>query len=472
MSRTVATLAALPLAMIAGLAAAQTEPIAPSPAAEPEVEVVPAPDSDQAPPEAPSADPGRAPDREEPASAPEPTSDELAPVPPEAGIPAPEPPEPPPDPPWYEKLRIRGYTQFRYNGLPNFDENDALINDQGDKYIGQGSGFGIRRARVILFGDVDPHVAVYLQTDFASAIGEQNHVAIVRDWYADLFVDSAREFRFRVGQSKVPYGFENLQSSQNRLPLDRADPLNSAVKDERDLGVFAYWAPAETRALFKRLVDDNLKGSGDYGVVGLGIYNGQTANRFDRNDNFHVIGRVSYPFEIGGQIIEIGGGGYTGLYRVSLQDQSDGTSYTTPDPNNDLRDARAFASFVLYAQPFGLLAEYTVGKGPQQGESDPTDIRSRKLHGGFVTATYMIEDLLGTVSLMPYVRAQLYEGGKKFETNAPRYDIREIEMGVEWQLLKALEITLVYTLADRTSSKYPYTQQQGHLGRVQVQVNY
>jgi hypothetical protein len=38
-----------------------------------------------------------------------------------------------------------------------------------------------------------------------------------------------KEYRVRIGQSKVPYGFENLQSSQNRLSLDRNDALNSAV---------------------------------------------------------------------------------------------------------------------------------------------------------------------------------------------------------------------------------------------------
>jgi phosphate-selective porin len=35
-----------------------------------------------------------------------------------------------------------------------------------------------------------------------------------------------KKFRLRVGQSKVPFGFENLQSSQNRLTLDRNDALN------------------------------------------------------------------------------------------------------------------------------------------------------------------------------------------------------------------------------------------------------
>ncbi|WP_395055838.1 hypothetical protein [Flavobacterium sp.] len=32
-----------------------------------------------------------------------------------------------------------------------------------------------------------------------------------------------------MGQSKIPYGFENLQSTQNRLVFDRNDVLNSAV---------------------------------------------------------------------------------------------------------------------------------------------------------------------------------------------------------------------------------------------------
>jgi len=378
----------------------------------------------------------------------------------------------PHSPPWYELLKIRGYTQMRYNRIPTFDENDSIINDQGDKYIGNGSGFGIRRARVILYGDVHERVSVYLQTDFGSAIGDQNHVAIVRDWYADVFLDSAKEFRLRIGQSKVPYGFENMQSSQNRLPLDRNDAINSALKDERDLGIFAYWAPAATRALFKRLVDDNLKGSGDYGVLGLGVYNGQTANRFDRNDNLHVVGRLTYPFQIGSQILEVGGGGYTGLYQVTLAEDSD---FYTRDSDGSLRDARAYGQLVLYPQPLGITIEVNGGVGPQMGrpgDADRNEIKSRELFGGYAQLYYMVRDLAGTVSFTPYVRGTYYDGGKKFETNAPYYRVRELEMGIEWQLIKALEVTAVYTITDRTSSKSPYDRQKGHIGRVQVQFNY
>jgi hypothetical protein len=48
-----------------------------------------------------------------------------------------------------------------------------------------------------------------------------------------------KEYRVRVGQSKVPLVLKT-QSSQNRLTLDRNDALNSAVANERDLGAFFY----------------------------------------------------------------------------------------------------------------------------------------------------------------------------------------------------------------------------------------
>ncbi len=451
----------------AALAQAQPVPVeAPPPVP------APAPGAAESPADPPDEAPANAIGPAAPAAA-EQTPAPAAPVPaPDQALPAVEPASETKDKPWYESLRIRGYTQVRYNGFPSFDENDDLQNDQGDKYIGQGSGLGIRRARLIVFGDVHEHVAVYLQADFASSIGDQNHVAIVRDWYADIFVDPDKTFRFRVGQSKVPYGFENLQSSQNRLPFDRNDALNSAFKDERDLGVFAYWEPKQIRARYKLLVDEGLKGSGDYGVVGVGVLNGQGANRFDRNDNLHVVARLAYPFKFGDQYVEAGLGGYTGRYQVNVEDEDDGTTYTTPSNPDGIRDMRAFGTLVVYPQPIGFQAEYNIGKGPSQGEDDPTAIRSRSLHGGYAQAMFKIDDVLGTRALIPYVRGTLYEGGKKFETNAPRYEVRELELGVEWQIWKALEITAAYDIAERTSPKYPHNQEQGHVSRLQVQFNY
>lgn len=372
--------------------------------------------------------------------------------------------------PWYEKIRLRGYTQFRYNRLPSFRINDDLINEQGDRFLGKNTGFGIRRARLVISADVHERVSIYLQPDFASAIGDQLNVAIMRDWYADIFLDSSKEFRLRVGQSKVPFGFENLQSSQNRLAFDRNDAINSALKDERDIGLFFYWAPKEIRERFKLLVDTGLKGSGDYGVVGLGVYNGQTANRLERNDAPHGVARVTWPFLFGKQFVEVGAGGYWGRYNVTVTPRPD-AAYTLEGGRNDLVDARAIVSLMVYPQPLGFLAEYNVGRGPSLGENEPLVIGSRPLRGGYAQLMYKLDNVLG-VSLIPYVRGTLYEGGKKFETNAPRYDVRELELGVEWQILKALEVTGAYMISDRTSSRFPYTQQRGDVTRIQVQVNY
>lgn len=374
-------------------------------------------------------------------------------------------------PEWYEVIKVRGYTQLRYNNLPSADVNPDMKNSQGDRYIGGEQGFGIRRARLIFYGDVHPQVAFYFQTDFASVVSDNYHVPTLRDLYADVFLTKGKELRLRLGQSKVPFGWENLQSSQNRLAFDRNDALNSALKDERDLGVFAYLETKEARKLFKSLVDDNLKGSGDYGMLGLGVYNGQTANKADDNGNFHVVGRFTYPIEIGSQIIEVGTAAYTGLYEVPIADAEDGTVYTAPDDGN-LRDQRAEFSFCLYPKPIGLFAEYNLGEGPSQVEGNPTRIDVEPLSGGYVQLLAKIDHPANTVAMFPYVRGTMYQGGKKFETNAPRYEIMELETGLEWQLVKALETTLAYTIADRTSSSYPYDQEQGHLLRAQVQFNY
>jgi hypothetical protein len=390
---------------------------------------------------------------------------------PPAAAPAPEAAPPPEakkekESAWYERIKLRGYTQFRYNRLPSFRRNEDLINEQGDRFLGKNNNFGIRRARLIIFGEVHEHVSIYLQPDFASVIGEQFHVAILRDWYADIFLDKKKEFRLRLGQSKVPFGFENLQSSQNRAPLDRNDALNSALRDERDLGGFFYWAPAEIRQRFADLANSKLKGSGDYGVVGFGVYNGQNANRPERNDNVHVVGRVSWPFLFGKQYVEVGAQGYYGRYNVAT-----GSGYSIRG-GNDMVDARAAASLVIYPQPIGFMAEYNVGRGPSLGEGDEsTVVASRALQGGYAQLMFRLDNVLG-VSLVPYVRGTYYEGGKKFETNAPRYRVREAELGVEWQILKALEVTGAYLISDRTSSRAPYEQEQGHVTRIQVQVNY
>ncbi len=370
---------------------------------------------------------------------------------------------------WYDKINIRGYTQIRYNRL--FETNGNLRNEQGDRSIGDNNGFFIRRSRLVFSGQLNKRTSFYIQPDLASSAASNNlNFAQLRDAYFDLGFDDKNEYRIRLGQSKIPYSFENLQSSQNRLPLDRNDALNSAFANERDIGAFFYYAPEKIRKRFAYLTSSGLKGSGDYGVVGLGIFNGQTANRPEQNDGQHFVARVSYPFQIGKQIIEPSLQGYTGRFRIPTDQLSTGVKFRA---DRNYIDERVAAGFTLYPQPFGLQAEYNVGRGPEFNKANDT-IESRNLKGGYVLLSYRRELKDGKQTLTPFVRYQRYNGGKKQERDARSYDVRELEVGAEWQASQAFELTAQYTFARRRSEDFQNqdNNQRGQLLRLQAQFNY
>jgi len=377
---------------------------------------------------------------------------------------------------WFDNIGIRGYVQIRYNGL--LSTNDKVSCEQCDKSWGTTStepdakannGFFIRRARIVFSGQIHPNVYFYFQPDFASSpTSGVNHFAQLRDAYFDLSFDKKREFRLRLGQSKVPYGFENMQSSQNRLTLDRNDGLNSAVANERDLGAFFYWAPAAVRERFAMLIKDGYKGSGDYGVFAFGAYNGQTANKSEANRNLHVVTRFSYPFVVGSQIIEPGIQAYTGKWAFTNELS---TGVTTANKQNTL-DQRVAASFILYPRPFGIQTEYNIGRGPRYNKvTNTVDVSS--LEGGYITLNYKL-DLPKHQLIYPFAKFQYYDGGKKFEKDARSYVVRDYEFGIEWQPLKAFELVAEWVIADRTfeDSALPNNRQRGNLLRLQAQFNF
>ncbi len=367
---------------------------------------------------------------------------------------------------WYEKISLKGYAQFRYNRLA--ETNPDLHCDQCDKGIGKNQGFEFRRARLAFSGNPHDRLYMYIQFDYSvDASSTNKHFLQLRDAYFDYSFDKKKEIRVRFGQSKVPFGFENLQSSSQRLPFDRDDALNSGTPNERDIGAYLMFAPEKKRELFKHLAEDGLKGTGDYGVVTFGVYNGQSANKPELNDNLHALARVSYPFRIGNQIVEPGIQAYSGQFTIAKDQLSTGVK---AKENLTYTDRRAALSFVLYPQPFGIQAEYNVGDSPTfDTESD--SIRVKKLHGGYITACFRTK--IKSTFLTPYVRYQVYEGGKKHETDARHYDLNETEIGIEWQVIKSLELTLAYAISHRRYNDFKTDyDEKGDMLRLQLQVNY
>lgn len=366
---------------------------------------------------------------------------------------------------WYQKIRIGGYGQVRYNKL--FETNPDLKCEQCDKnWGGEKGGFSLRRMRLKVSGQIGPRVYLYFQADFASTISGTIHSTALKDAYMDLGLDDDNEFRIRLGQSKIPYGFENMQSSSQRLPLDRNDGINSALKNERDLAGIFYWARKDKRELFRSLSKQGLKHSGDYGCFALGIFNGQTANIADQNNTFHVVTRFTYPIEIGNQVIEPGIQAYTGKYVLMKVSPN-----VKVKDDQEYLDQRVAASFVLYPQPFGIQAEYNIGRGPEYNKLTDS-IEVQNLHGGYITASYMIKKW--DQRFIPFTRAQYYDGGKKHELDARSYNVKELEMGIEWHPNKNFELVAVYVFSERRFEDHVKQDnlQRGRLMRFQAQVNF
>ena len=93
------------------------------------------------------------------------------------------------------------------------------------------------------------------------------------------------------------------------------------------------------------------------------------------------------------------------------------------------------------------------------------------MHGGYVTASFRTK--AGNTTLVPFVRYQVYDGGKKHEADARLYDMNETEIGVEWQISKNLELTLAYAISRRKYDDFKTAyNEKGNLLRLQLQTSY
>ncbi len=404
---------------------------------------------------------------------PDPAPAAAQPAAPQLAVAAPERPKA-----WYEKLRLRGYTQMRFNRIAAGDatapEGVSRLRSIHDAGINDNSNFSFRRLRMIIQGDLNDHVSLYFQPDFAAtvsnqSVGERREGAVsLRDMYADVFPTGDKAFRIRLGQSKVPYGWENMQSSSNRLALDRTDAINSAAAGERDLGVVAYYTPPRVQAIWDRLSADGQKLFGNYGAFGLGAFNGQGLNRTEGNDGVMLVALATWPFELDalgldGQVFEVGGSLMRNRIRPEIR--SGGLS---PE---SFKDERVNVHAILYPQPIGVQAEWNWGTGPEFVPATGR-IEERPLQGGYVQAMAKIDNSpIGP--FYPFARWQYYRGGFKAAINSPRLETEELELGLEFQIDPALEITTTYGWASRKEAdERRFGRAEGQIVRVQAQWNY
>lgn len=355
-------------------------------------------------------------------------------------------------PRWYERITMFGYGMLRYN--PILSQTKPLT-DYHDTSIGANQGFFFRRIRWVITGQVSDHVAFFIQPDLASNVGGNIYTLSMRDAFGDWIFDKDREFRLRVGLQRVPASFDNWQASRVRMAIDRADATNSGQQTERDTGLGFMWSPKIAQARYKQMLD-YLYGPGDYGVLGIWVYNGQGANNAEANANKHVGIRASWPFELpGGRLMEVGMNAYRGMSNVSMGTAAAGTTLFSFNESGNTQ-ARNYLDervnwYVYYPpQPWGFIGEFVLGRGPERGQDGI--VRERALRGGYAQLHYQWK-YSDTALANFYSRWQTYQGGIKFLTGAPSdRNMYEVETGVAWQPDPQWEFTVAYSYMHRPNT--------------------
>ncbi len=377
---------------------------------------------------------------------------------------------------WYETLKIDGYTQVRQTEQLN-DAAKLIGGLPADRSVDPVQSIVIRRARFKITGDIG-RVSLYTQFDLAASVDSgtsRNFGLQTRDIYADIALDEDREHRIRVGVSKVPYGWVNLQSSQNRLAIERPEALNSAVEGERDQGVYYMYADKASRALFKKHNAEGFKGSGDYAVFAAGFFSGAGLNKADNNGEVHSLVRFTYPWvSASGQMYEAGIGGYAGRFMVTpaaITGVGTPVAATQRQTTDGFKDRRASAHFIMFPQPWGIEAEWTSGQGPQLNDAR-TIIDECHLEGGYVQASYRYQYGEGS-ELIPFVRWNYYDGARKFGTNAHKMVVNDLDLGFEWQWRPEVELSMMYSLTgERTNATGTAIIKDARRLAIQLQFNY
>lgn len=374
------------------------------------------------------------------------------------------------NPRWYERIRINGYTQFRYAAGATDSKFSIPL---GDGNAGtHPREFYFRRIRLVFQGQISERLAFFLQGAFEGDQAIQNMFnKEIIDAYADYYLTKDKVHRLRFGQHRVPNSFDTYRSSTNRQELDRHESIQSGAPGERDLGIAYYWSPKIAQERFAQLAAYH-NGPGDYGVFGIMVYNGQGRNKAELNGDKHVGVRLAYPFELpNGRLLETGVMAFRGIFSTTPGSGAKCQSAVNKEGGCDINDERITAYLWTPPQPWGILAEGTLGRNAKRNASNNM-IEEASLRGGYVQGyyTWRYSDV---GMLTPYVRYGEYYGGIKSISGAPDGQSRTWNFGLVWEPDTHWRFVTELMLKDGLNEKLVLNQAQdsfdGSLLRFQAQ---
>jgi Phosphate-selective porin O and P len=343
------------------------------------------------------------------------------------------------NPRWYERIRMQGFVQMRYsvynNGLGDLSLTDGNAVKSNGTVAGGGQHMYFRRIRLPIAGQPSERLFFYLQPAFeGDGFNTGNSVNLV-DAFADYMITQDQTWRVRFGLQRALVAFDTLRTSSQRQELDRHESIQSSAPGERDMGIALFYTTPESKARYQTMTQYH-NGPGDYGNIAFQVYQGQGRNNVDFNKNKHVAVKASYPFELpNGRLVDVGAHAYTGLWdATSVTSTTSGATRCSHSISSDgrctTRDERVSAYIWTPPQPWGIMSEAVVGRGPERDVQG--FLHEQSLYGFYVQGNYTWR-YSDTGLLTPYVRYGEYYGGTKSSASGANYDTKNFTTGLVWE---------------------------------------
>ncbi|MCX5723912.1 MAG: porin [Nitrospirae bacterium] len=346
------------------------------------------------------------------------------------------------NPHWYERMRMQGFVQTRMSFYDNgkgdlslTDSKAVIAKGNGIGAVGGGQKMYFRRIRLPISGQPSERLFFFIQPAFEGDGYNTGNVVNLVDAFADYMITKDQTWRLRFGMQRALVSFDTLRTSSQRQELDRHESIQTSAPGERDMGIALFYTTPESKARYQTMTQYH-NGPGDYGNIAFQMYNGQGRNAVDYNKDKHFAGKISYPFELpNGRLIDVGAHAYTGLWDATgVTSMTTGATRCSHSISTDgfctIRDERLSAYVWTPPQPWGIMSEAVVGRGPERGSDG--FLREASLYGGYIQGNYTWR-YSDTGLVTPYVRYGEYYGGSKNSTSGANYDSKNVNAGLVWE---------------------------------------
>jgi hypothetical protein len=308
-----------------------------------------------------------------------------------------------------EKVKISGYVQSQYT-------NDQPATPQDN--------FMVRRARLKLTANISEMASAVLEVGADKSVtyndtkgkSQELKLAELKEAYIDLG-RANDNWRFRLGQSKVPFMYDILQSSSVRLTPESTALSAALFPGEYDTGAWLQ---------LKNVLGDSIPDT----QLEIGAMNGTGPGKNDVNNNKDLVARLR--FNLGNAPVD--------------------SDYEANSAYLGYQTGQILDSGVTTDKRFlGGGASYITGPFWFRGEAVGGELKGKDVGGWYGQAAYFIPNTLDTA----FVRYENYDEDQDISNN----NYKSTTVGYEHKLDAKTRITLAHEFRnpDKGYSKFSTT---------------